>query len=361
MNIKMLTSAMGLGTYVPAMHVLEYLRTQGHTVTLELFENYFSEEVLKKYLNNKKEYHRSFKVAKLGHKLAEKKLGNVLEEEVEENILKRWETEKTENFIILSGNWIPVVEDYRKRVGHDSSLKAVVVHMDIGTAPSWKHFDNADHFYKEVFPIDESGLHFVFEVPFKGMKQADTNDERTFMIHGGGWGMGDYRERKDELQEAINCKMIEFVHAPEEMKEEQNTTYYMLDPEWKPWMPDEHGEFSFPKMIKGETKERIDNHNMKAFYEVCQTCTAIISKPGGGTMNDGITTETPVIFIEPVAEHERKNGEVYESLGLGISFSRWKETGFSVDVLAEIKESIRRNKEGKPGIGAYIESLLKGV
>lgn len=83
MNIKMLTSAMGLGTYVPAVQVLEYLRAQGNTVTLELFENFFNDEVLNKYLKNKKEYHRSFKVAKLGHKLAEKKLGNVLEEEDE--------------------------------------------------------------------------------------------------------------------------------------------------------------------------------------------------------------------------------------------------------------------------------------
>ena len=360
MNIKMLTSAMGLGTYVPAVQVLEYLRAQGNTVTLELFENYFNEEVLNKYLKNKKEYHRSFKVAKLGHKLAEKKLGNVLEEEDEHNTLKRWESEKIEKFIIFSGNWIPVIEDYRKRAKDESRLKAIVVHMDIGTAPSWKHFDNADHFYKEILPIDEMGVQFLFEVPRKGIKQDVSKGEKIFFIHGGGWGMGDYRERKSELQEAIDCKVIELAHAKEEVKEEKNTTYYLLDPEWKPWEPDEHGEYSFPSMRNGETNERLDNQNMKALLDIYQPCTAIISKPGGGTVNDAILTETPVVFIEPVAEHERKNEEVFEKLGLGISFTKWRETGFSVDVLADIQESIRRNKAGKPGLGAYIQSLLKG-
>lgn len=351
---------MGLGTYVPAMHLLEYLRGQGHTVTLDVFENYFSEDVLNKYLKNKKEYHKSFKVAKLGHKLAEKKLGSVIEEETEEAILAEWEKEEIQNFVILSGNWIPTVENYRKRVKDDSKLRGIVVHIDVGTAPSWKHFQNEDGFYKVIVPVDENGIHYVFEIPYEKKEQEYPREEKVFCVHGGGWGMGDYRDRKKELQDALNCRIVELAHAPEEVQDGQKTTYTIMDTDWKPWIPDESGEYVFPVMRDGNTGEKLDNRNMKQVYKIYEDCTGIISKPGGGTMLDAIATEIPLVLLEPVGEHERTNQEAYEACGMAMTFSDWKESGYSIQALKDIREAIQKNKAGKPGLGAYIETILSG-
>ncbi|SES64079.1 hypothetical protein [[Clostridium] polysaccharolyticum] len=357
MNIKLLTSAMGLGTYVPALHLREYFRQQGYTVTMDVFENYFSEEVLAKYLKNKREYHKSFKVAKLGHKLAQKKLGTALEEEMIDAISKKWEKEKVQKLVILSGNWIPVVEQYRMQIHDDSSLCAVIVHMDIGTAPSWSNFSNPDLFYKEILPIDETGVQYIFEVPVPKEDTSVPKEKPVFNIHGGGWGMGDYRERKQEIQAAMDCHMFVLAHEQEEMIQEKDVQYILMDTRWKPWIADESGEYEFPVMLDGETGKKLENQSMHDLYQIYKQCDAVISKPGGGTMLDGIACEVPIVFLEPVAEHERKNQEAYEKLGLGISFSKWKESGYSLEILSELREKIRKNKKGKLGLGAYIETL----
>lgn len=349
---------MGLGTYVPALHLLEYLRAKGHVVSMEVFESYFGEDVMKKYLKNKKEYHKSFKVAKLGHKLAEKKLSTVLDSDTEEKIMNRWKKEEAYRFVILSGNWASTVRKYRGFLNAQQELQAVIVHMDLGIAPSWKHVDNSDGFFTEIKQFDEEGICFFVETPYQRNVSLGELKRPAFFFHGGGWGMGDYREKKQELQQEKNCFVLELAHEREEMKPCEKTKYYLMDPQWKPWIPMENGEFSFPVMIAGDNGEILDNHNMKGLYQLYEECAAIITKPGGGSFADSIITGIPLVTLEPIAEHERKNQDALERLELSISFAQWRKSGFSMKVLQQIQKNIIKNRQGKIGLGAYMERIM---
>lgn len=356
MRIVLLTSAMGLGTYVPALHLYEYLKNKGHAVSMDVFERYFKEETMQKYLKNKQEYHKNFKVAKLGHKLAERQLGSVLEDETEKKIMETWELSGVERFILLSGNWVSTVHKFKER--HGSKVKAAVVHMDVDTPPSWKHFDNSDQFFLEILPFDKHGVNYLFETPYQ-RKDIANEGMPCFFFHGGGWGMGDYASKKKELEADMDCAFIELVHNTEELEENQRTSYYLMDQGWKPWIPDNSGEYFFPVMLDENSGQKLDNQNMRGLYELYESCDAIISKPGGGTILDSLITKVPVVFLEPVALHERKNQEAWEALGMGISFKAWKETGYSMEVLQNIQENIQANCTGKQGLGAYLEEFIK--
>lgn len=357
MKIVLLTSAMGLGTYVPALHLYEYLKSRGHKVSMEVFERYFSDDTMGKYLKNKQEYHKSFKVAKLGHKLAEKRLGTVLDEETEKKILESWKQSGVERFILLSGNWVSTVKKYGSY--YEEKIKAAVVHMDVAAPPSWKHFDNSDQFFQEILPFDAAGVHYLFETPFTQKTDEKTGSSACFFFHGGGWGMGNYHAKKMELEKDTDSTFIELVYNETEMEEDIRTNYYLMDQNWKPWLPQESGAFSFPVMLDGKSGVKLDNQNMRGLYEIYADCNAIISKPGGGTILDSMITGTPIVFLEPVASHEKKNQEAWEALGMGISFEKWKETGYSLNTLQKIRQNIQENCAGKKGLGAHLEEVLK--
>ena len=62
----------------------------------------------------------------------------------------------------------------------------------------------------------------------------------------------------------------------------------------------------------------------------------MVSKPGGGTLLDSLTAATPIVLLPPWGEPEAKNGELWEELGFGIDFQRWRETGFDYRVLEDL-------------------------
>lgn len=71
--IKILTSSMGLGTYIPSLFLYDVLEKEKYDVEIEIFESYFSDSIMDKFLESKKAYHNSYRKAVLGHKLAEYK------------------------------------------------------------------------------------------------------------------------------------------------------------------------------------------------------------------------------------------------------------------------------------------------
>lgn len=352
-KIKILTSAMGLGTYIPALHIADYLNTNNYVAEVEVFEEFFDEASLDKYIKTKAMFQSSYKAAVLGHKLASKKLNFILNDAAADRILERWKEESADTFIILSGNWTSLVDRYMDCF---SKVKAIIVHMDVGVAPSWKEFDNRDGRFIEIWPIDEKGVNYILDNHFdEVLKTSSVKEQDNFFLHGGGWGMGTYSKKLEELSEILPNPMITAINDRKEYQPHKNTTGYMIDPDWKPWQRSNNAACDYPPMYKvADAIESIENDYSNGLYRLYHSCCAIISKPGGGTLMDSLITVTPVVFLEPIAEHEKVNEKLWTDLGFGLPYEAWIQSGDPVKELRVMKEKIQICKLGTPYLGSRL-------
>lgn len=354
----LLTSAMGLGTYVPALHIRDGLEEKGFSVKLCLYEDYFSDETMSEYKRSKDAYHKDMRVAVAAHKMASKRLKSALKSETLERILDEWQKDEVRKFVLLSGNWITLVRRYKEE--RCQEIEAYIVHMDIGVAPSFKHFQNEDALFSEIYPIDSDGVHALIDNHFEEKAATEREDNKIRLyVHGGGWGMGNYQSIADKLMLRDDIDLLLASYGTDEMKE--GVTYSLLDAEWEPWKLDDNGRHQYPKMrtnLNNNQMVCIDNSYSNGLYSLYSQCDALISKPGGATLMDSLIVGVPMIFITPIAEHEKVNAEAGVKLGLGISYEDWKESGFDVNILKKLKDNIQEIRRSKVGV---TECILKGT
>ena len=356
-----LTSTMGLGTYVPALQLRDYLNENGIECDVDLFESHFSDSLMSSYLKNKEAYHKSMKVAVVGHIMASKRLKSALDDQSKNEILRSWEEAESFNFIIISGNWIELINEYIQL--YPEKVRAYIFHMDIGIAPSWKNFKNDANMYKEIFPFDKSGIHFIMENKTDKLSTTNLFPDKTFrvFVHGGGWGMGNYQEIVRSLKAKDDISVISAAYKDSEA--EDIGDYCIIDSEWKPWIKDETDQYQYPvmKIKRGcDSPIIIDNQYSNGLYGIYSECSAIISKPGGATLMDSLITGVPIVFIEPIAEHEKINAAIWEELGLGISFDKWEKSGFDKTVVYNLRENLKKATYHAQGVGEYLKGLIKG-
>lgn len=357
-KIKVLTSAMGLGAYVPALHISDYLKRNDYCADVEIFESFFDESAMDKYAKTKAMFQSSYKAAVLGHKLAAKKLSFILDDSITNGILKQWEEECVNTFVILSGSWISIVNQYMDSF---PKSKAIIVHMDIGVAPSWKVFDNQDNKFIEIWPIDENGVNYIIDNHFEDVHKSNPKvNSDKFFLHGGGWGMGTYMDKREELSERFPNPIITTIHDKKEYQPDKNIEYTMIDPDWKPWLKNnDDTAYAYPPMYKvADNIESLENDYSNGLYDLYDSCCGIISKPGGGTLMDSLITETPIIFLESIAEHEKVNEEVWVKLGFGLCYESWLQSKDPIKALDKMKEKIQNCKSGTPSLG---ERLIKEI
>ena len=358
--IRILTSTMGLGTYVPALLLADYLKGRQKDCQVQVIESYLGDEKLNKFLMNKEQYHQSFKVARLGHKLSEKKLSGLLEASEEAAVINEWDSEPAEAFLVMSGNWLDVLLRYLQ-LGRIEADSVYMIHMDVGITPSWFRFANLT-----VFPhlrvYDEEGVNYRFEYPELEKKDLfeDGAEEKPWIyLHGGGWGMGTYRECGQKLKESLPYRVRTTIHHMDEADFLEGWEYYLMDPEWRPWNSENGCLYpSIYRVCDAHRKIKIPNEHHQGMYSLYQNSCAIISKAGGGTLMDSLITATPLVFIDPIAKHEEENQKLWVKLGLGIRLEDWEKENYSLAVLKKLYENILDYRRKIPGIG---ESVLVGM
>lgn len=358
--IRILTSTMGLGTYVPALLLADYLKSRQMECRVQVIESYLGDEKLNKFIVNKEQYHQSFKVAKLGHKLAEKKLSGLLEAAEEDKVIKEWNSETAEYFLVMSGNWMDVLLRYLQ-LGRIKADSVYMIHMDVGITPSWCRFAGLNIFHN-LRVYDEKGVNYWFESPIftkKNIFEGEKEEKPWIYIHGGGWGMGTYREYGQNLKERLPYRIRTTIHHMEEADFSNGWEYYLMDPDWRPWET-ENGCF-YPSIYRIDDSQkmiRIPNEHHCGMYSLYQNSCAIISKAGGGTLMDSLITATPLVFIDPIAKHEEENQKLWVKLGLGIMFEDWEKENYSLTVLKKLYDNILEYRNRIPGIG---ESFIEGI
>jgi hypothetical protein len=244
-----------------------------------------------------------------------------------------------------------IMEDFRVKIAPEK-LNAEILYVDCDLPPSWRslkqYVPDYNALYKETWLYDFENMKLQYQIPVSKAEPIPYNKRETrFIIHGGGWGMGTYRTKIPELHNKGFSLDIVAYESQEALDKKNGDKYFMVDPDWRAWNKNQNGSYEFPPIAEiNQTHTPVYSYKKEyhKLFDVTGTERAIIGKPGAGTMMDSLGSATPLIMLEPFGEHERKNTRLWEHLGFGISYIRWEEIGFSMEILEQLHENLLKGR-----------------
>lgn len=333
-KIKLLCSGVALGVYIPGVSLQFQLRKIGYDAEVVVLENLLPDAVREKIPETKQVFHSNFRLAQMGQKIA-RDITPSLDIEKTRSLFSQWEEDHDTLYILFSGFWLPLFEQYDKRSLAESRVS--IVHMDSVPSPSWKFLQSKDTkalpFF--IFDYDKHILHSKLNVTDQQPIPFELRDNR-YLAHGGGWGMGTYKNAITTLENR-GCHLdIMAYNESEIFPDKVKNRYYVVDPQWHPWLKNSSNDHTFPPVACFESGIRTPFLNRPEYHELFYIGArnkAIISKPGGSTLVDSLASATPFVFLDSFGPHEDCNASLWIEKGLGIKFSEWEKTSFSDEVL----------------------------
>ncbi|NEW06394.1 hypothetical protein GK047_10265 [Paenibacillus sp. SYP-B3998] len=344
-TVTILSAGNSLGVYVPAKLLQLQLRDQGVPADIFMLEHMYDQQTRENIPRYRKAFHDSFTVAKMGYKMA-KDSRNSLDENNVATLLHEWKLKGRRRFLALTGFWIPILQRYQEIMA-SVDLDIRLIRLDASDTPSFSVYGEACDQFKNVwlYPVGENRIIQTIAVSQEEPVPFQEREKR-YLIHGGGWGIGTYKDKITELTDSdIALNIIAYYN--EDIAYESHKfafhRYFMMDPSWSPWQRNAVDEFDFPpfaEVSQGEASVFESGGSYPKVFELIRHSLGIISKPGGATLLDSLASATPLIFLEPFGDHERSNAQLWESLGLGISYDAWKEQDYAVNVLEDIHRNL---------------------
>jgi hypothetical protein len=339
-KVTILCSGVALGVYIPALLLNYQLQQQQLQTDVVILEHLYLPENQDKLKQHKQVYHQNFSMALMGHKMT-RDIQVSLDDRLVEDLLRSWEVENRYNFIVWSGFWMPLIEKYRQQVA-PRIVNVDLCRIDADISATFKNYTDLNEHDREIWLWHWAEKKLVYELPV-GNNPPIPYGERAnrFVIHGGGWGIGTYNRKIAELTEREISLDIVAYEVAEGSQRNSNHRYFMVDPNWSPWLQPKDRPPEFPPF--GEVNKSPDFKNKPEYHElfdVIRHSKAIISKPGGGTLIDSLAAATPVILLEPYGYAEQSNADIWEYLGYGISYDRWQEMNYDLDILETLHQNI---------------------
>ena len=355
-HIAILTSIIGYGIYFPSLITLKYLESKGVKTSIYIVERYFTESKLQTFQDSRIAFKKNYKVAHVAAQLplSETELTDTTKID---SLYQEWDNSGVDEFLCYSGLWFPVLQGFfeKHQVRPINCCK-----IDAGISPAWRNIDNHKltiaNTYK-FFNVEETKINYQLNIPAFTPTPYEKRSQ-SLMMHGGGWGLGNYMKQAENLKKTAYEKKIMIHHPNEYVKTNTGFQYYMNDTNWDPLLNEAQYHTNFPKLGKFAfdnstvTYQEFKHHH--GSLSVIQNAMAIISKPGGMTLLDAIITETPLVYLLPMGPNEEGNRNICEHLGLGISFENWEKSNFSAKILKECSNNIRNLKKKLPDfLSAY--------
>lgn len=352
--IGVLTSGVALGVHVPGLLLAQRMREQGADAEVFVLERLLPDSKRATAAKMKFAFHRDFRVALAGQRLAVDPSAAVVEPALRE-LAEQWRKRGVRRLVVLSGFWLPIIEQCAALAG--ISPEVDVCHIDSVPSPSFRALGSLPAEVRQVWLADWMNSTVPYTIPVSGRPPVPWADrERRLLVHGGGWGMGTYRQRADELRDNGFELDIVAYEASDVSTGDEGIRYFMIDPSWHPWF--DNGYPPFARVDGVGVPDYVQGTECHGSFELARSALAMVSKPGGGTMLDSLWSATPLVLLEPFGEHEAQNAELWERLGFGISIERWRNTNFAVEALEEIHEALLR---AKPEIHDYASKLAKEI
>ncbi|ONI72112.1 hypothetical protein BWI15_18710 [Kribbella sp. ALI-6-A] len=327
--VEILTSGVALGVHVPGLLLADRIREQGGTAYVSVLERLMPPQTLETTARSKQAFHRDFRVALAGQKLARNAAVSVDPAAVDQ-LFADWQRRGITRFVVLSGFWLTLLEQY---VAKHGPVAVDVCHVDSVRSPSFDKAGATSLPLRHVWLADADGGGVPCSIPVtRDAPVPWAERDRRLLVHGGGWGMGTYRERAGELL-SVGFELDVIAYEQGDLST-SGVRYFMIDPDWHPWLDD--GYPPFGPAGQGFV-QRTGHHGS---FDLCRQALASVSKPGGGTLLDSLWSATPLVLLEPFGAHERRNADLWISLGYGISFEDWQRKDFAVEVLEELHTAL---------------------
>ncbi|MFB5761682.1 UDP-glucuronosyltransferase [Paenibacillus medicaginis] len=363
MKVTILCSGFGLGFYTPGLLIEGGLRRLGIRTAVHVFENVLPESARIKVDQNREAYHDNFKIALMSQKIPQD-MSESIDPQALEQLLSLWCEEDRRHFICLSGHWMYVLEEYRSRRS-GVPLHIELLYMDSTPSPSWKNVARhrpqfaAGCGQLTLFDRASGSISCYIDVPVPLVPYPER--EQRLFVHGGGWGMGTYREKLDQL-EAAGYGLDMILYNDDAPVGQPGRRYYRMDPQWRTWQTEAAGGHIFPPFAEVHPGEETLYGNQEEYhllYARQRQMKAIVSKPGGGTLTDSFASATPLIMLEPFGAHEKDNADLWEQLGFGIRYERWiTEYGGRADILEPMHTAMLETKKRTPECAALLAERL---
>ncbi len=350
--IDVLTSGVALGVHVPGLLLAQRMRELGTDVNVIVLERLLPDSKRATTAKMKFAFHRDFRVARAGQRLAVDPSTAVAEPTLAE-LAERWRKRGVRRLVVVSGFWLPIVEQCAALSGHRPDVD--VCHIDSVLSPSFRALGPLPPQVRQVWLADWAQSRVPNTIPVTArppLRWAER--DRRLLVHGGGWGMGTYRQRAHELREHGFELDIVAYEAGDAATQDKGVRYFMIDPNWHPWVDDGYPPFARVDGLR--EPDYVQGTECHGSFELARRALAMVSKPGGGTLLDSLWSATPLVLLEPFGEHEARNAELWERLGFGISLDRWRDTDFALDVLEQLHDALLR---AKPEIPNYASQLAE--
>ena len=347
--IEILTSGVALGVHVPGLLLADRLRERGVPAQVTVLERLLPKEKLATTEKMKLAFHRDFRVALVGQRVASSPAGAVPAERIDA-LFEEWAARGARRFVVFSGYWLSIVDEYAAR--HEG-VHVLVCHVDSTTSPSFGGMA-VDGRSVRLADADQGTLPMT--IPVSHEPPIPWHERETaLLLHGGGWGMGTYLNRQSELRTAGFGLDVVAHEEADAVLGDPEVRYHLIDPSWHPWL--DNGYPPFGRLRPGEPTafERATGHH--GSFTLMRRSMAAVSKPGGGTLLDSLWSATPLVFLEPFGAHEQRNSELWQRLGFGITLDAWRERDYSAEVLAELHHTLLDVAPKVPDLSAHLGDL----
>lgn len=357
-TITILCSSIALGVYVPALLVNYQLKKYKLKTEVVVLENYYTSQSQEKLKQHKQAYHNNFSMALMARRMP-KDVQLSLDQELVDSLLTIWEAENRLNFIVSSGFWMPIIEKYRNRVAN-KQVNVDICRFDAQVSASFKSYKKLHPHDNEIWLWNWEQKRLIYELPVTDKLPIPYYQRANrFVIHGGGWGIGTYESKIPELEERGILLDIVAYYMAETVHIKPGNRYFMVNPQWSPGQKNSNQEHEFPPF--GEVTDKTDFKTREEYHELydfIRQSKGIISKPGGGTLIDSLTSATPMILLEPYGYDEQSNADIWEHLGYGISYNKWKENDYDLSILEKLHKNIlTRDIKTMNYAQTYVETL----
>jgi len=361
--VAILTSGVGLGVYIPALLIEQQFMASGVKAHVEVLEEYYTAERRSAHLAHKTAYHADFALAQFSNRMV-RDVQDCLDEVAIRALLQRWQEQQTNRFIAWSGFWLPIIERYRRLFGEQLHVDHCRIDADISA--SFRIHPKPGPGEREIWLWNGHAKRIIHEIPVSSQVPVPYAARcQRLVVHGGGWGIGSYQNVAGELG-STSYALDRVIHEVSECRNSRaEDRCFMPDPDWHPWTRSPEGNHGFPpigEVLNSSEIRWMRRSDFHPFYDVVRRSKAIVSKPGGCTLIDSLSSATPVVLLEPYSSSEKSNGIVWEHLGFGISWESWRKTGFDVSVLERLHANIvSRTKNGVDYARAYAAELLQEI
>ncbi|MFC4465763.1 hypothetical protein ACFPH6_14740 [Streptomyces xiangluensis] len=346
--IEILTSGVALGVHVPGLLLADRLREQGVAAEVRVLERLLPKRTLTTTAGMKWAFHRDFRFALTGQRVAGDP-SSAVDGPAVGQLMDAWRTGGVDRFVVFSGFWLPIVKQYLSAGGPPPPVD--ICHVDSVVSPSFARTGGLVPGARQVWLADAARGCVPLSIPVTRQAALPWADrDRRLLVHGGGWGIGTYQERAQELHAlGFELDIVAYEHA--DVRDEE-VRYFMVDPDWHPWLDD--GYPPFGRVMRDEPPRYTRGSGHHGSFHLTRAAVATVSKPGGGTLLDSLWAATPAVLLEPFGAHEERNTELWQELGFGITFERWKESGFDMDVIENMHHALRKAVADIPDYSALL-------